>query len=301
MLSNPRIHLELPRNEAGVCQILVGIYGGAGTGKTTLLAALAPLFAPPEKTQIVSPIPVLKEKLPYLEWVRLTASDPEQVERYFRPLVPAPGAGLPAPRFILADEFDELTTERGYVGSSGDGTGALYDFVNYGRNYGHGAAICARGTRDVAKNYLQSIRLLFIAQTTEPGSTRYLAEWMYDPAQPEVDYKRIVRVLPSNPEDGFVFLVWAPRASRKFQGYIEVRDGRIVPWSPDRLKRQAGPAPEATDEIAGTDEAAGTGGKSVSGAGPLSPTAPGPNSAPTVSSASVSRTLDRRRPGTPPA
>lgn len=265
-----------------------------------MLAALAPYLAVPERSTIVSPIAVLKEKLPYLEWVRLTASDPEQVERFFRPLVPPPGVPLPAPRFVLADEFDELCTERGYVGSAGDGTGALYDFVNYGRNYGHGAAICARGTRDVAKNYLQSVRLMVIAQTTDPGATRYLAEWLYDPASPQIDYRRIVKVLPSNPEDGFVFLLWAPRAPRKFQGFIEVRDGRIEPWTPDRLKRKAGLDAEETDETESSDEAAVSTGSGVNGAAGPSGTGPGPSSAPGVLPTSTARTPAPRRPGSPP-
>jgi len=260
------VTIELPRLPDGVCPVVVVIFGRRGIGKTTLLAALAPILAPPQFEVIVSPIPTLKAHLPEVTWYQISAMRKEEIEKLFARWK-AEGKHL----MVLADEGDELTGAgpAGYAG--GFISPSVYDWINYQREFGGGIALSTRRKANVATDTTANANLVFIGNTTDPGSLRYYADWLDDPTD-DVDYVEIVRLLPDR-----VFVVWQPNATPKFQGYVTVENGKIRDWSPEELK---GGFPKDEPEPATTESpdtaTTGAGGLPTSGSGATSAGSPSP-------------------------
>lgn len=263
--------VELPRLPDGVCPVVIIIFGRRGVGKTTLLAALAPSLAPPDREVIVSPLPTLKAKLPdeRIEWFKISAMRKEEIEKLFARWR-EDGRHL----MVLADEGDELTGAgpAGYAG--GFISPSVYDWVNYQREFGGGIALSTRRHSNVARDTTANANLVFIGNTNDPGSLKFYKDWLTDPTD-EIDYIQIVRVLPDR-----VFLVWQPQTTPKFGGYVTVENGQIRPWDPKELRE---PISEATTgpDASNPSEAPSTGSDAPgpAAAGP-SPIAPGASSAP---------------------
>jgi hypothetical protein len=275
--------VELPRLPDGVCPVVVLVLGRRGVGKTVLLAALAPVLAPPECEVIVSPLPTLKSKLPNVEWYMVSAMRPEEIEKLFAKWR-AEGKHL----MVLADEGDELTGAgpSGYAG--GFISPSVYDWINYQREFGGGIALSTRRHTNVARDTTANANLVFIGNTNDPGSLKFYKDWLTDPTD-DVDYIQIVRVLPDH-----VFVVWQPQTTPKFGGYVTVEAGQIRPWDPAELRNPT--ASEPTTEPPATTESTDREGaltpesNASSAAGP-SPTGPARSSAPaTMSRASRRKT-----------
>jgi hypothetical protein len=259
--------VTLKRLEDGVCPVVVLIFGRREIGKTTLLAALAPDLAPPDHLVIVSPLPTLKAKLPAIEWYKISSMRKEEIEKLFSRWK-AEGKHL----MVLADEGDELSGAGPAGYSGGFVSPSVYDWVNYQREFGGGIALSTRRHTNVARDTSANANLVFIGNTTDPGSLRFYKEWLEDPTD-NVDYIRIIRVLPD-----YVFLVWQPGMTPKFQGYVTVgKDGKIRSWDPKELKEPLEEEPETeeatTDPDESSESAAPSPGRSAS---PLAATAPSP-------------------------
>jgi energy-coupling factor transporter ATP-binding protein EcfA2 len=268
--------VELPRLPDGVCPVVVLVLGRRGVGKTTLLAALAPDLAPPDKEVIVSPLPTLKSKLPNIEWYKISAMRKEEIEKLFAKWREE-GKHL----MVLADEGDELAGAgpAGYAG--GFVTPSVYDWVNYAREAGGGIALSTRRHSNVARDTTANANLVFIGNTNDPGSLKFYKDWLTDPTD-DVDYIQIVRVLPER-----VFVVWQPQTTPKFGGYVTVEAGRIRPWDPSELRTPA----EATTETDGSSKnEAPSPGSSASSAAGVSPISPAPSTAPVTTSKASRKT-----------
>ena len=280
--------LSLPRTDHDVCPVIVAIITRRGNGKTTLLAALAPALADPDRERIVSPIGALAEKLPHIVWVQVSASNRDRVEQLFRDWTRTRqcercGKNHKPHLMVLADEFDELCTQQGYVAP------AVYDWVNYSRNQGGGIALCARGTADVTKNVLQNADLVLVGNVTEPNALRYLKDWMHDPVTPDLDYSEVIKSLPP-----YVFVAWEPQKGRKFQAYVTVdlETMQIREWSPEELGQEA----EPTEAPSSTDTSSATTGSTAGSAGSPSPTSPVAGSAQSATTRPDARPTDSVKP-----
>ncbi len=263
--------VSLPRLPDGVCPVVVIILGRRGVGKTTLLAALAPILAPAENEVIVSPLPTLKGKLPNIPWHQISAMRKEEIEKLFRAWKDE-GRHL----VILADEGDELTGAgpAGYAG--GFVTPSVYDWINYQREFGGGIALSTRRHTNVARDTTANANLVFIGNTSDPSALQFYKDWLTDPSD-DVDYVRIIRLLPDH-----VFVTWQPNATPKFQGYVTVEAGQIRPWEPKELLSKSPDAAPTSDEPNGNPSEAPSPGSTVAAVAEPSPTGPAPTGVPST-------------------
>ncbi len=283
--------LSLPRTDHEVCPVIVAIITRRGNGKTTLLAALAPALANADQERIVSPIGALAEKLPHIQWIPVSASNRDAVEKLFRDWQRIQQCERCRGQhkrqlMVLADEFDELCTQQGYVAP------AVYDWVNYSRNQGGGIALCARGTADVTKNVLQNADLVLVGNVTEPNAVRYLKDWMHDPVAPELDYGEVVKSLPP-----YVFVAWEPQKPRKFQCYVTVdlETMTVREWTPDELTNPTTDETSTESSPSPSDEATATGASTASDAARPSATSTGAATATPATRTPDARPTDRPR------
>ncbi len=226
------MELELNRTAGGVCPIVVLYLGRRGTGKTRIMQATAPLFAPRKALLIVSPLGTLKARMPDLPWYQISVRDKKAIDDLFSGWL---RDGVE--RFVLVDEGDELTAANAAGTAGGFVSQAVYDYINYGREQGLGIGISSRRPSNIAKDITANANLVFVANTTDPYALDYYRAWMQDPSRPKIDFRAICQVLPTVDTHGYsVFMVWEP--GRKFLGYVTVDVDRDVirPWDPSELK-----------------------------------------------------------------
>jgi hypothetical protein len=269
------IKLGLPRTDRGVCPVVAVILGRRGTGKTTLMQATAPIYAPRESLVIVSPLNTLPNRMPDVPWKKVSIFNKPEMEKVFREFNES-GREI----FILADEGDELTAGSAAGVAGGFQSPAVYDTLNYAREAGVGICISSRRPANIAKDMLGNANLVWVANTTDPGALDWYESFMQDPIHPDRDYRSICRVLPAVDTDGYsVFMVWSP--GRKLLGYVTVDMAKmeIREWDPKELRERLknAPAADATapntmTDTNGSAETSGTNGSDASGAGSLSET-----------------------------
>jgi hypothetical protein len=239
------VEIELNRTSEGVCPIVFVILGRRGVGKTLLMEATAPWFAPPEKLVIVSPIQTLKARMPSVPWYKVSVNDKEGMEKLFRGFL---NDGVQ--RFVLADEADELTAANAAGTAGGFVAQGVYDYINYGREQGLGISLSSRRPSNIAKDITANANLVAVAQTVDPAALDYYQAWMHDPTRPEIDWRAKCQVLPTHERYPWtVFMLWEP--GKKFLGYVTVDPAskQVRPWDPSELEGmdQLETAPAASD------------------------------------------------------
>ena len=192
----------------GTTTALIAVVGPRGGGKSTLMSALVPDLAPPERTVIISPVRAIGDKLGLPVEVRY-GSD-EDNEEYFHRFLTS------GKRVVLVmDEFDEFCPG-GVTGKNGGYCcDSLYRLVNYARNepWCIGMVVSFRGSSDVTTNLLRAANVLFVARTQEPNALDYFSRYFGR------QYGQMLHDLPN-----YVFVVWAE--GRLF-GYVKVIGGEI--------------------------------------------------------------------------
>jgi energy-coupling factor transporter ATP-binding protein EcfA2 len=202
--------LQLEYTQEGTTTALIVVIGPRGGGKTTLMAALTPLLAPPERTIVISPVKAIGKKLGLPVEVRY-GSDKTN-EEYFSHILDS------GKRVVLVmDEFDEFCPSSVQSKFGGYCCDALYRLVNYARNepWCIGMLVSFRGASDVTSNLLRAATVLFVARTQEPNALDYFSRYLGR------EYGDMLRKLPN-----YVFVVWA---DGRLYGYVKVEDG-VLTW-----------------------------------------------------------------------
>lgn len=194
--------LPLEYTQEGTCTAVILVVGPRGGGKTTIMAALAPLLAPPDRLWITSPVRKLGNKLGLPTEVRYGSS--KDNEEYFGHFLSAGKHGV-----LVIDEFDEFCpggVQGKYGGYCCD---ALYRIVNYGRNdpWCLGLLASFRGASDVTTNLLRAANVLFVGRTTEPNALDYFQHYIGR------EYGQLLPKLPP-----YVFVVFA---EGRIYGYVK--------------------------------------------------------------------------------
>lgn len=200
--------LPLFYTSEGTTTALIAVVGPRGGGKTTLMAALAPLLAPADRTVLISPVAAIGGKLNLPVEVRYGAD--KDNEKYFN------GFLTSGKRVVLViDEFDEFCPG-GVTGKFGGYCcDSLYRLVNYARNdpWDIGMLVSFRGASDVTTNLLRAANVLFVARTQEPNALDYFSRYLGR------QYGPMLHDLPN-----YVFVVWA---EGRLTGYVMVKGGEI--------------------------------------------------------------------------
>jgi energy-coupling factor transporter ATP-binding protein EcfA2 len=201
-------NIPLDYTPEGTTTALIVVVGPRGGGKTTLMAALTPQLAPPDRTIVVSPVGAIGKKLGLPVEIRY-GSDKTN-EEYFEKILDG------GKRVVLVmDEFDEFCPASVQSKFGGYCCDALYRLVNYARNspWCIGMLVSFRGASDVTTNLLRAATVLFVARTQEPNALDYFSRYLGR------EYAPMLRNLPN-----YVFVVWA---DGRLYGYVKVVDGEL--------------------------------------------------------------------------
>lgn len=200
--------LPLFYTQEGTTTALIAVVGPRGGGKTTLMAALVPSLAPPDRTVLISPVRAIGRKLGLPVEVRYGAN--KDNEEFFSGFLNR-GKHL----VLVIDEFDEFCPAGVQSKFGGYCCDALYRIVNYSRNepWCLGMLVSFRGASDVTTNLLRAANVLFVARTQEPNALDYFSRFFGR------QYGELLRSLPD-----YVFVVWAE--GRLF-GYVKVEGGEV--------------------------------------------------------------------------
>lgn len=239
----------------------------SGWGKSYLAAKLAPLLAPSDRQICVGPVPYTAQLLGR-PWHNLPTPDKgpkakEETNQFFRNLNASNEHFL-----VILDETDL------YMSSQAYSIPELREYVNVGRNFGHGIICIARGSSEVSKNLLGTADLTVWGRVSEPNAIDWAKRYMRH-AIPDVETV-LSELKPHR------FLVFAPQSDPQYQGFLTVIGGRIVTWEPTATSESN---VESEDRSAG-DTA------SVDGAEERSRTDEPPTSAPSTTSKSDESTSD---------
>lgn len=204
---------DFPRTADGVRPVRLLILGPPGSGKTHLAGVLlkAPNFAPKERLIAVGPVPTLANTLG-VPWNNLSTVDRDAQQSYFEK-IHATDEHL----FLAVDEFDGYCTRYGYKSQ------ALYEIVNFDRNFGKGVCAIARGSSDVSTNLIADSDLILWFRTREKNLLKYIRETMKFFPGGSAEAERTVAELPKH-----VCLMYMPLSENAFPGFLSVVNGRLL-------------------------------------------------------------------------
>jgi len=231
------MELDFPLSPDGVRIGRALVLGPSGCGKTTLAVAFVrELGTPKERIVAVGPIPVHASRLG-VPWHNLSTTDRDAQETFFRNLLNAakkPYSEGGHDVQLVLDEADLYFSQAGRT----YGSPALQEIVNTGRNNGISQVLIARGTSDLAKNAISNSNVVFMARTNEPNLLDYAERFMGDTRPERQRMRYVIANLPTH-----VFLVYAPTATPKFQGFAKVVNG-VIECKPVREPEEP-PEPES--------------------------------------------------------
>lgn len=223
--------LDFPRTPDGVRPVRVLIFGPPGSGKTHLAGVLLkpPNFAPKERLIAVGPVPTLANDLE-VPWHNVSTTDKEEMDRFFGAINKSDEH-----MFLAIDEFDGYCTKHGYKSQ------ALYEIVNFDRNFGKGTCAIARGSSDVSTNLIASSDLILWFRTTEQNLLKYIRATMRNFPGGPAEAERTVSQLPKH-----VALMYMPTSEVQFPGFLKAVNGVLLMYPLPSTK------PQIADDSAGT-------------------------------------------------
>lgn len=209
----PTFVLDFPKTAEGVRPVRLMIFGPPESGKTFLAGVLCqpPNFAPKERMRVAGPVPTLANELG-VPWHNISTTDRDEQERYFGAL-----HKTDEHLFIAIDEFDGYCTKHGYKSQ------ALYELMNFDRNFGKGLLAIARGSSDVSTNLIAGMDLILWFRTTETNLLKYIRNALtLFPGGPK-EAAHTVATLPK-----YVCLMYMPKADNQFPGFLKVVNGELL-------------------------------------------------------------------------
>lgn len=211
------MNLAWNRTSQGVLPVRIVILAPSDWGKSYMAATLAqrlPL-APKDRIYCVGPVPSVANQIG-VKWynVPFPSKGPdarEECDAFFRNL-----NASNEQMFVILDESDLYMTGRGY------GSPEIMEYINTGRNYGHGILCIARGSAEVSKNLLGTSNMILWGRVTEPNARDWAHQYMKG-AVPDVDVV-LQRIRKHE------FLVYTPQDDPQYQGFVSVVHGELRTW-----------------------------------------------------------------------
>ena len=228
--------LDFPRTSTGVRPVRILIFGPPGSGKTYLAGILLqpPNFAPKERLIACGPVPTLANTLG-VPWNNVSTTDKDEMERFFGKI-----HKTDEHLFLAIDEFDGYCTKHGYKSQ------ALYEIINFDRNFGKGTCAIARGSSDVSTNLIASSNLILWFRTTEQNLLEYIRRTMRNFPGGRDEAVKTVSTLPHH-----VCLMYQPLSDVQFPGFLKVVNGELLmyplPSTSDPTDNEDASTPPADD------------------------------------------------------
>lgn len=208
------MELDLPRDpESGLRVGRVILIGASGSGKTEMAVAFTKLMAPRSFEQVFIVSPAVR-KLAEKSGRQLVVIDPTDsgaVEGFF-------GRQKYQRCLLVVDEFDS------YISGSARsyGSPAIFNTINFGRNFGASLLLVAHGTNVIPKNLIENTNCVIMFRTTSVG----LLDWAESYMQP--DYPEIRTLLRELPK--YWAVLYQPQAEQKFSGviHLDIASGNLI-------------------------------------------------------------------------
>ena len=236
--------LDFKRTHDGVRPVRMMIFGPPDSGKTYLAGVLLkpPNFAPKERLVACGPVPALAYSLG-VPWHNVSTTERDEMDKFFGKIEKSDEH-----LFLAIDEFDGYCTKHGYKSQ------ALYEIMNFDRNFGKGVCAIARGSSDVSTNAIAMCDLVLWFRTTEQNLLEYIRKALKRfPGGPN-EAERTVATLQKH-----VCLAYMPLSENQFPGFLKVVNGRLLMYP---LQSTNDPDEESNDgvntpAVAGSSSGAG--------------------------------------------